>query len=315
MRRKSIGKTVSLTPRDIELLKLLDRYRYLRSSFLHAFLGGASATRFKERLGHLYHEGRYINRPAQQWQFANCRYMPAIYELDDAGEQVLRDYGLREEGPLLRKGCMGAHRQFAHALMISDILASIELGVRDNPRLRFISWREILARAPEKTRHLGNPFAIPVSITHTFASTRTTLRADTKIVPDGLFGLEYAGSEKSYRFFALEADRNKMPIARSNLNQTSYLKKILCYREVAAKKLHQSHFGLPNLLVLNVTPNAKHMDNILDLVRQLTGGSKLFLFKTMSTLGDFEKAPPPSPHILTEPWKRAGHDDFNIGEV
>ena len=102
MRRVSAGKRIELTERDIELFKLLNRYRYLRSNFLYSFLGGNSETRFKERLGHLYHDGRYINRPAQQWQFANCRHMPLIYELDAKGEQVLRQQGLiQSDSPLL----------------------------------------------------------------------------------------------------------------------------------------------------------------------------------------------------------------------
>src|SRR3972149_5103033 len=144
MRRMSVGKRIELTDRDIELFKLLNRYHYLRSNFLYAFLGGNSETRFKERLGHLYHDGRYINRPQQQWQFVNCRYMPVIYELDDKGEQVLRDRGLMQcESPLLKKGRMGAYRQFAHELMICDFMASIELGVRQDPSLRFISWQGV----------------------------------------------------------------------------------------------------------------------------------------------------------------------------
>ena len=112
MRRVSVGKRIELTDRDIELFKLLNRYRYLRSNFLYAFLGGNSETRFKERLGHLYHDGQYINRPPQQWQFANCRHMPLIYELDDKGEQVLRQHGLlQSDSPLLTKGRAGACRQ------------------------------------------------------------------------------------------------------------------------------------------------------------------------------------------------------------
>src|SRR5712692_2567611 len=115
MRRVSAGKRVELTDRDVELFKLLDRYHYLRSTFLYAFLGGHSETRFKERLGHLYHDGGYINRPPQQWQFANSRHMPVIYELDTRGEQVLRDQGLLgDDSPLLARGRMGAQRQFAH---------------------------------------------------------------------------------------------------------------------------------------------------------------------------------------------------------
>jgi hypothetical protein len=54
MRRKSSGKRVELTARDIEIFKVLQRYRYLRSTYLYAFVGGKNETRFKERLGALY---------------------------------------------------------------------------------------------------------------------------------------------------------------------------------------------------------------------------------------------------------------------
>ena len=318
MCRISAGKRIELTERDIELLKLLSRYHYLRSNFLYAFLGGNSETRFKERLGDLYHDGRYINRPEQQWQFANCRYMPVIYQLDDGGEQVLRERGLlSSDSPLLKKGRMGAYRQFAHQLMICDCLASIELGVRQNQGLRFISWQEIIARAPEKTRGLHNPFEIPVSISHTFPRNGHTHRADIKIVPDGLFGLEYTrDGQKAYRFFALEADRNTLPVTRSDLHQTSYLKKILAYRQIAAQNIYKAHLGLPNFIVLTVTTAEQHMRNIMALVEELAheGRSKLFLFKTMSSVGDFKRAPAPTPHMLTAAWQRVGYEAFYINK-
>src|SRR3984893_1305339 len=110
MRRIGSGQSIELTMRDTELLY---RYQYLRSDFLYAFLGGESEMRLKERLGHLYHDGRFINRPEQQWQFANCRCMPLVYELDARGEQVVRHHGLRvDDSLLLKKGRMGACRQF-----------------------------------------------------------------------------------------------------------------------------------------------------------------------------------------------------------
>jgi hypothetical protein len=55
MYRKSTGKRIELTERDIEIFKLLARYRYLRSTYyIHAFVGG-NRTKLIERLGHLYH--------------------------------------------------------------------------------------------------------------------------------------------------------------------------------------------------------------------------------------------------------------------
>ena len=53
MRRTPLGKRLALTARDIEIFRRLAQYRYLPSTYLHVFAGGASETRFKERLGDL----------------------------------------------------------------------------------------------------------------------------------------------------------------------------------------------------------------------------------------------------------------------
>ncbi len=305
MRRAPTGKRIELTARDIELFKLLHRHPYLRSTFLYAFLGGASETRFKERLGHLYHDGGYIDRPAQQWRFADCRYMPVVYELGEAGERVLRDLGLPTDGSPSRRSRMGASRQFAHTLMVSDIVASIELGVRADASLRFVSWPEILARAPEATRRADNPFAVPVSISYRPPRMTDTRQADIRVVPDAMFGLEYAREgKKAYRFFALEADRNSMPVARSTLQQSSYLRKILSYTEIIGQGLHKSHFGVPNLLVLTVATSERHMQGIMKLIRELGCDLRPFLFKALPPSSGFG-APAPMPEILTAPWLRA----------
>jgi hypothetical protein len=51
----------------------------------------------------------------------------------------------------------------------------------------------------------------------------------------------------------------------------------------------------------------------MELVRE-EAPTKFQLFKTMSTLGDFEKAPMPTPHMLIEPWERVGFDPFRIDQ-
>lgn len=319
MVRRGTDKRITLTERDIEILRLLDRYRFLRSTHLHVLAGGKSSKRFVERLGDLYHECGYVNRPQQQWQAINARYTPAVYELSEAGAGVLDQRGLvsSSTSSLTKKGRLGAFRRYHHELMICDIISSIEIGTRSDPNLRFVSWQEILEspRMPEATRRSTNPLAIPVCVTYACPKTTVADHSDKPLIPDALFGIEYASSgKKSYRFFALEADRNSEPVLRGNLHQTSYLRKILQYREIAARKTHAAHFGLPNLLVLNVTTNERHARNLMQLVDELANGSgsAFLLFKTMPSLASLEKAPPPTPFILTTPWQRAGHPEFYI---
>lgn len=319
MSRRKTGKRISLTERDLEILRLLDRYRYLRSSHLHVLAGGKSHKRFVERLGDLYHEAGFINRPPQQWQAINARYMPAVYELGEPGRRLLAQYDPMSETGMgsARKPLRGAGRQFHHELMVCDILSSMEIGVRANPDLRFIPWAEILAspKMPEATRESLRPMSVKAAVTHQMPRSRKAHRFDRPLVPDALFGLEYTvGGQKRYRFFALEADRNTEPVTRGDLRQSSYLRKVLQYREIAARSIYKSHWGLPNLFVLNVTVNQRHEQNIMRLVDELTGGKGIpsFLFKTMPSLASLEKAPLPEPDMLTEAWHRAGQHDFLI---
>ena len=323
MSRKPTNKRIELNERDIEIFRLLQRYRYLRSSHLFALIGGRSQKRFIERLGHLYHEGGYLDRPPQQWQAVNARYMPAVYDLGEAGERVLTQHGLAAQGsvlPLTRKGRLGAVRQYHHELMICDVISSIEIGARADPNLRYISWDEIFLnpKMPEGTRNSANPLAVIVPVSYTCPRTKNTYRSDKPLIPDALFGIEYmADGQKRYRFFALEADRNTEPAFRGNLQQTSYLRKILQYREIVGRSLYKTQWGLPNLLVLNVTIHDRHMQNLMRLVDELTAGkgSSYLLFKTMPSLASLEKAPHPTSDMLTGAWQRAGLESFYIDQV
>jgi hypothetical protein len=196
--------------------------------------------------------------------------------------------------------------------MVCDILASIEIGIRADPQLRLISWEEILAKMPAAGANRDNPLELPCQVAFTFPRSKTTHRSSKPLIPDAVFGVEYKPT-KSFRFFALEADRNHEPVMRNNLSQTSYLRKILQYREIA-KGAYKTQWGLPNLLVLNVTTSEAHMQNIMSLVTKLTDGkgTSYLLFKTMPSLASLEKAPAPDACMLTEPWLRAGLESFEL---
>lgn len=313
MHRQPTACRIALTVRDLEILSALARYRYLRSSHLYALVGGRSRRRFVERLGLLYHEGGYVNRPARQWQVINARYMPAVYELTDAGERVLIEHGHAASwSPLLHRG-RGAGILFQHELMVSDILSSIEIGVHGRSDLRFVSWQEILDKAPDTTRNLPQPFDIPATISHKLAGRIETCARPIK--PDAVFGLEYRSEEKkSYRFFALEADRANEPVYRGTLELSSYLRKLLQYCDVLRRRAYRSHLGIPNLQVLTVTTAEPHMRAIMACLGALTEGQGQpdLLFYPMPSLASLERAPPPTPFILDASWARVGCRDASI---
>lgn len=308
MKRTRTGKRVEIGPRDIEIFTLLSRYKYLRSTTIHAFVGGASEARFKDRLTRLFHEG-FLDRPEPQWQFADCLHAPVVHEIGDGASEILRELGLDGSEPMTQLS-RRAHRQFLHGLMICESLASIELGVRRSARLRLINWHEILSKAPEAIKKSEHPFQFPVTIACPVQREQGVV--DTSVEPDAIFGLEYISTgPSSYRFFALEADRGTMPVWRSNLIQSSYLKKLLAYRELISRRLHNTRLGLPSLLVLTVTSNETRMELIKIELAKLTGASAPFLFTTFQT---GERGDPQSQNLLSCPWLRVGHPPLRIDD-
>ena len=112
--------TVYPTERDIEIFKLLARYRYLPSDYIHAFIGGNEKA-LGRRLNLLARKPNlYLARPHQQRQNADANYRRLIYQLDERGSRVLRERGTS----FLSKSY---HHNFAHELMVAQITASPHL--------------------------------------------------------------------------------------------------------------------------------------------------------------------------------------------
>lgn len=288
MQRQATCKTIELSARDHSVFDVLSRYRYMRSTYLHAFAGGASQTRFVERLGALYHDGAYIDRPAAQWECADARARPAVYELAKRGEEILRS----------QPGYVTADKTgsgpFRHALLSCEVVASIELAIRETEGVRFVPWREIQARSGSALSLAARVNGSPVTI-----------------IPDALFGIEYrVNGAAAYRFFALEVERCNS-IERGNLAQTSWMKKILAYRDIAARKTYAA-LCIPNLMILAVSTSQVHLKHMHKAVLDATGGqgSSIFLFRSIQ-----DGSTRPMPELFTHPWERAGRAPFHIGRA
>jgi Replication-relaxation len=290
-----------LTDRDVEIFKLLSRYRYLPSDDIHAFVGG-DLVHLTRRLDLLQRKPNFcLNRPHQQRENAEANYRRLIYELDEPGFRVLRDRGL----PVRPKTY---HRNFAHELMVCRIVASIELGGRADPLLRLISWQEILAsdRTPQATRTAPRPERIPVAYEIRHEQCRTEICADA--FP---FGIERSDSgTRSFLFFpGIEADCATEPLDANDAERSSIYKKFAAYRAIVSQDIYRTHFGFPNFFVPFIATSEARMQSMMKLLNRITDGkgSKIFLFKTFPAFTSYEKPPAPTGHMLTEPWHRVGY--------
>jgi hypothetical protein len=294
------------TERDIEIFKLLVRFRYLPSDYVHAFVGGSEKA-LSHRLNLLSRKPNlYLARPHQQRQNADANYRHLVYELDERGRRTLRERGLS----FLPKSY---HHNFMHEVMVAQIAASIELGTRAMPNVRLITWPEILAHetTPLATRNSSAPATIRV--TYEF---RGEKRCD-EITADGRpFGLErIIDAKRSYLFFpGIEADCATEPIDASDTLRSSIAKKFAAYLAIAEQGVFRAHFGFPNFFVPVVTTGTARMESMMELLGRLTGGrgSKMILFKTFPTLTSADKPPAPDGHMLTAPWQRVGFPPLSL---
>jgi hypothetical protein len=298
--RDGAAVAVYPTERDIEVFKLLVRFRYLPTDYIHAFVGG-SLKALSHRLNLLSRKPNlYLARPHQQRQCADANYRRLIYQLDERGSRALRERGLS----FLPKSYQG---NYNHELMVAQITASIELGASQSHNIRLITWPEILAS--ENTPKATQESATPASIRASYSLRGETLTSD--IIADARpFGLERViDGKRSYLFFpGIEADCGTEPIDAGDPGRSSIAKKFAAYLAVVEQGVHRSHFGFPNFFVPFITTSNARMHSMMELLDRVTAGrgSKILLFKSFPSFTAAVRPLAPTGHMLTEPWQRVG---------
>ena len=304
-RRSPTGMQLGLTERDLLWLEKLHRHGPLASTFLLAYSRSThrSDGRAKDRLTHLYHEagkhgGAYLERPWQQFATQGARYHDLVYDVSDAGLRALKDAGrLREHVP-------APSGPWVHRYMTAAITASIEIAALRNDNVRYIFGDEILRRAETSLR-------FPV----------TVASVTSNLIPDALFGLEYAaGGRKLYRFFIVEADRGTEPATAtaSRHRRKSYERTIDQYREFVGRGQYRQPLRLTaGMVVLNVTTSEARLQNLIELTGKLSEGGRnsYMLFAALPALGRAFRPVEVLDHLLTTPWQRAGLPGFRIDGV
>ena len=287
--RREKGQEV-VTPQLLQLLELLSRYKYLRTSFIRQLLDVGQQGIIRQL--QLRRDQGYIFKPREQLRAYNSLYSPRIHSITKKGEQLLARYGREPEKVTRLHRAKGDApvKNFAHAMMICDATASIEIGCKQHD-LGFIPWTSIVERVDH-----------PDPMRLEFATSYQGKTVKGKIVPDGLFGIRYPNDQVS--FFALEAEHFS-PVEPKDLNRSSTLRKLLAYHAIIGKKSYQQ-LGIPNLRVLFVYPTKARAQHASELATRLFKTSNAFLFHDVPVQEELLKAPPPFPELLTGKWKRAG---------
>ena len=279
--RASAVVPIEITDRDRLIFRLIHRHRFLRSSHLTALVGG-SAQPLLRRLQLLYHHG-YLERPrAQLDYYLRGGSSPMVYGLGSKGGVLLKQELGSTYRPLRwsEKNRSVGRMFLEHALLISDVLVTLELACRKSGRVRLLIDDD-LGSSPFVSRW------------------KVTLDGKVRlgVVPDRVFALE-ADGERAY--FFLEADRGTMPVTRKNLAQTSFARKLLAYEATWSQGIHRG-FGFHRFRVLTVTGSESRVQSLVAACAQLQRGHGLFLFAERAVLAH--------PDILFSPRWQSGRGE------
>jgi hypothetical protein len=250
---------MELTPRDVEILRLVQRHRFLRSHQLSALIGG-SRQQLLRRLQSLYHHG-FVERPLSQidyYQRGGSQSM--VYGLSNRGAAHLS----RADGhsvPRLDWNARNRHttRLFLeHALMISEIIVALELAACSIPGVRILHHDE----TPK--------WKIPMR-----GSALVT------VIPDALFSIEHNDTSI---LFALEADRGTMPVQSANRLRSSIARKLTAYEASWRGNIFRQRFGASRVQVLTITTSTARLASITEHARSHVSAAGLFHFATIAQL-------------------------------
>lgn len=282
-KRASTVAPIQLTQRDRDIIRLVHRHRFLRSSHILALIGGSSQQLLR-RLMLLYHHG-CLERPRAQLQYYERGGSKNIaYGLGNKGGKLLREeFGSEVDSvSWSEKNHVIGRVYLEHALLVSEVMVSLELACRNHGHVRLLYEDQL---SPHQ------PFRWKVKVEN---------RLKLGVVPDRVFALEFQDQDGNSQrsFFFLEADRGTMPVKRHSLSQTSMYRKFLTYEATWSQSIHRKRFGFHRFRVLTVTTIADRVRSLVDVCSQLKTGHGLFLFADRTVLD--------KPDLITSPIWQTG---------
>ena len=269
-RRVAPAKLPMLTERDLNILELLSRYRFLNADHIRLLIAGSDEG-IGRRLQLLFHAG-YVDRPAAQLEvFKATENHAYVYAIGKDGAKALVEHNKREK---MRSDWTTRNKTITkpavrHFLAIADVMSGFEHYADKD----FLSQYALLNEKGDKLT----------------ASWQTEILEEGKpmkirVIPDQFFGVDFGPNAKSY--FFLEADKGSMPIRRSGPRQTSLMQKVQAYLASNSGKIPQEVLGIKHWRVIFVVPSLERQKNLQQAIQDTTKGqgAGLFLIATYDAL-------------------------------
>jgi len=268
-------RALRITPRHIEILTNVGRFRLASAAQLAALDGGSEQNVSRELLA--LWENEYVERvPGQvvsRRLYAGSQ--STIYALTRKGAALLRRNGAdvrRRTLDAIDKTNKAGWRFIEHKVDTTAFMVSLELALQSRPELGLLTRSVILEDAPKARRDRRVRLTANIRI--------DGARRAHSVDPDEFFGLRFRETEEE-SYFMFECDRGEMPIERySNKQQTYFAKKMEIYLAANREGVHIRELGIPNFRVLTQTTTLGRIDEMIAALRRITDGkgSNMFLF-------------------------------------
>ena len=289
-RYKRVLTNTNPTERDIEILKQVNRHRFLTSEHITALVEGSKQPIIR-RLHLLYHSG-YLDRPKEQIKPSFYGSKPIVYALGNKGadllSEILNQPRLKVDWTTKNKQATNAFLE--HTLMVANFMVCLDLACRQVQGARIIWPEEILKRMPRKQNKKGSPFSWAVDVKREVAG--RTREFKIGILPDLVFGLHFT-QDGTAAYFFLEADRSTMPIIRAGFAKSSFLKKLVAYWHSKQAGFMEEIFGFKAPRVLTLTVSQERIKNMIAANKEVDPrgkGMRMFYFSEASAFSLEEPA-------------------------
>jgi hypothetical protein len=257
----------TLTARDIEILEVVYRYRYLEAMHIRALVGG-SGQQITRRLQGLFHNGylgRYARRERMRLELDPGAPLIA-YGLELKGARALERHraaaaaaaGTEPKPVRWKKDYTRRTEWFLeHHLMVSNFRCALELALRETSDTELVTWKQ------------GKDIWFRVTIPG-------ERKRRVRVAPDAYFVLRRGDQ---VRHFFLEADRSTEEHRRLVGKFVGY------WWYLQNRPFADARGGRPRVNVLFVTTGETRMRNMMEALRGMPkpnraghGGKGVFLF-------------------------------------
>ncbi|GJM03118.1 MAG: hypothetical protein DHS20C08_16190 [Rhodomicrobium sp.] len=268
-----------LTYRDIEILKSIDRFKYLSSQQI-ADLFSLTRQAINKRLRLLFHH-HYLGKLSGQLS-PNLFNSPDIYFIDldlkATRRLAAKHVSLPHQKRVNRKNPKRDY--IAHTLLTNDCLNAFELATSKQKELVLFSSDKLLMENPVQKQNISHTWKVTA-----FMSEQNISRT---AYPDAAFALFDKRSNKT-QLYLVEADRMTQPLTRRDkqLFRTSNIKaKLLIYHTAWKQGVFRERLGYPATRIIFVTLSAERAEHMRALATKLFGKKApgLFVFTDINSL-------------------------------